>query len=140
MQYEYFDEITSDQLFRAYGKSVPEVFENAAKAMFGIMYDLEKIKIEEALKVEAKGEDEKQLLYRWLSNLLIEFEVEGIFFANFSIDEVKRDAGNAYYLIGTAEGSRTIPELRTAVKGVTFHRFALEKLEGRYVATVVVDI
>lgn len=140
MEYEYPDEITSDQLFRAYGETLPEVFQNAAKAMFGVMYDLVDVSIDQEIEVNASGDDNEQLLYDWLSNLLIEFEVEGVFFADFSITSIESAPEKGFRLKGLAKGSTKMPELRTHVKGVTFHRFSLERVNNRYVATVVVDV
>ncbi|MFX1509123.1 MAG: archease [Promethearchaeota archaeon] len=140
MSYEYFDEITSDQLFRAYGFTLPEVLCNAAKAMFGVMYDLNEVRIETEVTVRAEGSTEESLLYNWLSNLLLEFEVEGVFFADFSITSIEETEKGKMQLVGIGKGSSKMPELRTHVKGVTFHRFALERVNNRYIATVVVDI
>ncbi|MFW9830596.1 MAG: archease, partial [Candidatus Thorarchaeota archaeon] len=120
MKFEYLDEITSDQMFRAYGKTLPEVFRHAAMAMFGVMYDLEEISLEKEIDVTAQGSDEEQLLYDWLSNLLIEFEVEGIFFADFSIKKIEKTAEGHLQLLGIGKGNTKMPELRTHVKGVTF--------------------
>lgn len=140
MGYEYLDEITSDQMFRAFGKTTQEVFINAAKAMFGVMYDLDDVTIEEEVDVEAQGPDEERLLYDWLSNLLIEFEVVGVFFADFSIDSIERTADGELFLKGKAKGSASPRQIRTQVKGVTFHRFALERINNKLIATVVVDV
>lgn len=140
MDFEYLDEITSDQLFRAYGSTLAKVFQNAAKAMFGVMYDLDEVSLDQEVEVAASGNDEEQLLYDWLSNLIIEFEVEGVFFADFSIASIDTTSEDGIHLKGVAKGSTKMPELRTHVKGVTFHRFSLERVNNRYVATVVVDV
>jgi SHS2 domain-containing protein len=140
VRYEYPDEITSDQMFRAYGSSLSEVLVNAAMAMFGIMYDLDEIQIDESIVVKASGKTEERLLYNWLSNLLIEFEVEGVFFSEFTIDTFNRDADDTMRVTGTAKGSRMMPQIITQVKGVTLHRFRIEKTKDQYIATVVVDI
>jgi SHS2 domain-containing protein len=140
LSYEYLDEITSDQLFRAYGDTLPEVLCSAAKAMFGVMYDLEEVTLETEVLVKAEGSTEERLLYDWLSNLLLEFEVEEVFFADFSITSIEENEKGELQLIGLGKGSPQMPELRTHVKGVTFHRFALERVNNRYIATVVVDI
>lgn len=140
MEFEYLDEITSDQLFRAYGSSLPEVFRTAAKAMFGVMYDLEEVNIDSEVPVRAQGIDEEHLLYDWLSNLLIEFEVEFVFFADFAVTSIEEKSDERFHLTGIAKGGREMPELRTHVKGVTLHRFSLERVNNRYTATVVVDI
>ncbi|MFX1473987.1 MAG: archease [Promethearchaeota archaeon] len=140
MQFEYFDDVTSDQMFRAYGKDLPEVFKHAAMAMFGIMFDLEEVKLEEEVVVEAMGASEELLLFDWLSNLLFEFEVRYIFFADFNITAIERDEEGNLHLTGLARGSLKPQERTTHVKAVTFHRFRLEKIDNRYEATVVVDV
>jgi SHS2 domain-containing protein len=140
VDYEYPDEITSDQMFRAYGQTLVEVFINAAKAMFGVMYDLEEVQIETSIGVSAQGEDLERLLYDWLSNLLIEFEVEGVFFKDFVIEVFDEQSGPPFNLKGKAMGGRDMPEIQTHVKGVTFYQFALERVNNRYIATVVVDV
>jgi SHS2 domain-containing protein len=109
-------------------------------AMFGIMYDLDEIQIDESIVVKASGKTEERLLYNWLSNLLIEFEVEGVFFSEFTIDTFNRDADDTMRVTGTAKGSRMMPQIITQVKGVTLHRFRIEKTKDQYIATVVVDI
>ncbi len=139
--FEYVDEITSDQMFRAYGESLPEVLVNAALATFGVMYDLAEVKVEKHVKVEATGATEEQLLYNWLSNLLAEFDVHAIFFAHFSVQDIEQDKKGNLLVRGEAGGSRKPPsELRTLVKGIALHRFALERNDGQYKASVVVDV
>ncbi len=127
-------------MFRAYGKDLPQVLEHAAKAMFGIMFDLEEVQTEAEIEVEATGASEEMLLYDWLSNLLFEFEVKYVFFADFKVTTIERDEEGNLHLIGSASGSLKPQERRTHVKAVTFHRFCLEKIDNRYVATVVVDV
>jgi SHS2 domain-containing protein len=140
VEFEYLDEITSDQLFRAYGSSLPEVFRTAAKAMFGVMYDLEEVKLDTEIQVRAQGIDEEHLLYDWLSNLIIEFEVECVFFADFVVTSIEDKSDEGFHLTGIAKGGHEMPEIRTHVKGVTLHRFSLERVNNQYTATVVVDI
>lgn len=140
LRYEYFDDITSDQMFKAYGKDLPEVLEHAAMAMFEIMFDLEGVEKEEEVIVEAVGSTEELLLFDWLSNLLFEFEVNFVFFAHFKINAIKLDEEGNLYVKGTAYGTLKPQERRTHVKAVTFHRFRLEKIDNRYIATVVVDV
>ena len=127
-------------MFRAYGQTLSEVFINSAKAMFGVMYDLAEVQINTSIHVSAEGEDLEKLLYDWLSNLLIEFEVEGVFFKDFVIDEFDDKSEPPFHLKGRAMGGQEMPELATHVKGVTFYRFALERVNNQYVATVVVDV
>jgi SHS2 domain-containing protein len=139
-RFEYVDEVTSDQMFRAYGDSLSEVLVNAAMATFEVMYDLAEVEVERHVKVDATGATEEQLLYNWLSNLLAELDVQGVFFADFSIQRIERDKKGNLHALGEAGGSRKPPQLRALVKGITLHRFALERNDGQYKATVVVDV
>jgi SHS2 domain-containing protein len=108
--------------------------------MFGVMYDLEEVKLDTEVQVKAQGRDEEHLLFDWLSNLLVEFEVEGVFFADFVVTSIEKKSDERFHLTGIAKGGQEMPELRTHVKGVTFHRFSLERVNNQYIATIVVDV
>ncbi|MBS7635588.1 archease [Candidatus Bathyarchaeota archaeon] len=70
-----FLEHMADAYIAAYGRDLNEAFENAALAMFETMTSSSDVKhvIEE--EVEVEGEDEQSLLYNWLEELLVRFEV-----------------------------------------------------------------
>ena len=76
-----FLEHISDIYIAAHGKDLKQSFENAALAMFEVMTDTSKVSpnLEKVIKV--KGEDQKNLLYNWLEELLFIFETKGILFS-----------------------------------------------------------
>ena len=67
--YELIDH-TADIAIKAYGKSLSEAFENAAKAMFDIITDSSEIESVGQYDVELEAPDLEQLLVDWLSELL----------------------------------------------------------------------
>jgi len=138
--FEYIDLTTSDVAFRAYGQSLENVFCHAAQAMFAIMFDLDEVSAQEQVVLNIVARTKEALLYLWLSDLLLEAEVNGYFFSSFQIKELGiRD--EQYYLNGIAYGSPAkIDLLQTIVKGVTYHEFSLKQEQDTFVATVVVDI
>ena len=71
-----FLEHTADAYVEAYGIRLEEAFENAALAMTDVMTEVERVeaKNEESFMVEAQ--DEYALLYSWLEELLLEFELK----------------------------------------------------------------
>ena len=93
-KFEFFD-VTADVGFRAYGESLNESFENSALAMFEVMTDTSQINPIEKREIDLESEDEKGLLYDWLSELL--------FLHDYKIYPYKRNypVDNRFYLLQT---------------------------------------
>ena len=137
--YNFLDDLTSDVMFEAFGKTLEEVLEASAEGMFSVICDIEKIKPEESLGIEVSAEDEKKLLYEFLSTLLTESEIEGLFLSRFKIKTINKNNR----LIATAEayGEKISPgKGGTVVKGVTYYGLELEKTKKGYRAQVAMDI
>ena len=85
-----FLEHTADAFVEAYGKNLEEAFGSAAVALTEVMTEYEKVeaKIEETFEVEAQ--DELALLYSWLEELLLEFELKGMLYSRFEVFEIKK--------------------------------------------------
>jgi SHS2 domain-containing protein len=121
-KFKFLDHM-GDALIEAYGKSLEEAFENAALAMFEIMTDTRKVRSLLEREIEVTSEDKEGLLYSWLENLLIEFEVSNVLFSKFKVKEISRTK-EGYSLIGIAWGEEFDPEKHTSkvgIKAVTYH-------------------
>jgi len=92
MKYEIIDDITSDVMFKAYGKTLEELVENSGEALLSIVCDIGKVKEDKVLIIEIEAEDEKELIYNWLSELLTRIDTENIFFSKFEVLELKRNS------------------------------------------------
>jgi SHS2 domain-containing protein len=137
--YHFLDDLTSDVMFEAFGKTLEEVFKATAEGMFSVICDIEKIKPEESMVIEASAEDEKKLLYEFLSTLLTESEIEGLFLSRFKIKTFSKN--NRLIVTAEASGERISPEKGgTVVKGVTYYGLMLEKTKKGYRAQVAMDI
>ncbi|MBN1283243.1 MAG: archease [Proteobacteria bacterium] len=131
---------TADVGMRVEAGSLPELFTEAAQAMFDLMIEHKRSlipSIEVPISVEAPSLD--QLLVRWLSELLFVFESRRLVLMNFWIDELARGR-----LFGAAKGLK-FDSARHAqkmeIKAVTYHRIKVEELsDGRWVAEVIFDI
>jgi SHS2 domain-containing protein len=132
----------ADEYIAAYGKTLQEVFENAALAMFETMTDTKKVRqmfIDE-FKVEA--EDELSLLFSWLEALLLKFEVDRKLYSKFKVKEIKA-CSKGYALEAEAWGEIFDPERhpsRTDIKAVTWHRMEIVKGKDRFIARFILDI
>ncbi len=90
-----FEEIEhpSDIGIKFNGKSMEELFENAALGMFSMVTDINKVRAAKKIKIELSMESSnpEDLLVIWLEKLLYCFEVEGTVLSRFSIEKITRD-------------------------------------------------
>ena len=137
-----FLEHSSDVYVEAWGESLEEAFEQAALAMFDSMTDVRLVEPGIEVQVSAEGSDEQELLYSWLENLLVKYEVEGLLFSRFKVkpilweDETLKLEGSAW---GEPLNLEKHPS-KVEVKAVTYHLMKVEKGEGTFRVRVLFDI
>ncbi|RLF20933.1 MAG: archease [Thermoprotei archaeon] len=139
-EFEYLEH-TADVYIVAYGKDLNEAFENAAKAMFNVMTDIDKVVPSVKREINAEGVDLEQLLYNWLENLLILFDTDGLVFSRFKVSIQKKD--NHYVLKGEAWGEPFNPSKhpsKTEVKAVTYSLMEIHDEKGNSYVKFVLDI
>jgi SHS2 domain-containing protein len=142
-KFEFFD-VTADVGYMAYGNTLHESFENAALAMFEVVTDSSRIKPKITKDISVRSEDEKALLYDWLSELLFIHDTEFLVFSHFDVKiEDKTEKGNRSYLLEAVvtgeEFDPAVHESRDEVKAVTFHMMDIKKEDG-YTVRVILDI
>lgn len=136
MRYRFIDDLTSDVLFEAYGGDLKELFTNAALALFSVICQLKMVKAKLKKEVEVNGEDVKDLMFNWLQELISIVDIDGMFLSKFEINEI-----NKKHLKAICYGEEVTKEKgETLVKGVTYHKFNVEKTEKGYRAVVSLDI
>lgn len=136
MKYKFIDKITSDVMFEAYGKDFKELLVSAAEALSSVICKIDKVEPERKVTVMVKGKDEKDLLFNWLEEIIAAVDVHEMFFSKFEVKSLK---GNK--MVAEMYGEEVSPEKGgTVVKSVTYYKFKLEKKDGKYTATVSVDV
>jgi SHS2 domain-containing protein len=140
-RFQYLEKIaTADAAFEAYGRTLPELFENAALAMFGVMAPLELIGTESVRDVTVAAETDEELLFNWLAELVYLKDVHAELYSKFSVRiEYKEELMLAAEIRGDAIAS-VRDSTHTDVKAVTYHKLAIEHRDTGYVATVVLDL
>ena len=134
MRYEEIDH-TADVGIRAHGRTVDELFANAAEGMFSLIADLTKVKPVGEVEVRLEAEDLSTLLLRWLSELLYLHETQRLVFSSFEVHVVGTT------LDGRARGEaidKARHELKLAIKAVTRHGLTVDPKKG--IAEVIFDI
>ena len=86
--------------------------------------------------IEASGNGYEDLLFNWLQRIIAETDISEMFFSKFSIKSLEDNS-----LVAEISGEPVSPEKgETVVKAVTYHKFQLEEKDGKYKATVSLDI
>ena len=135
-KYRFIQDLTSDVLFEAYGKTKQELFANAASALFSVICKINKIKPAKVKIIKVKGANLKELLFNWLQELIVLVDTEQLFFSRFAIEKI-----NDKSLRAKIYGEPITPEKgETVVKAVTYYRFNVTETAKGYKSTVSLDI
>jgi len=138
-KFKFLDITTADIAFEAYGKTLNELFANAALAMFEVMVNTKQIKSKIKKNVELKSMDLKGLLFSWLNELLIFYGSENL---AFSIFKVKIDKKN-FSLKAECSGEKIDHkkhDVKTEVKACTYYKMKIEKIKDKWKTQVILDI
>jgi SHS2 domain-containing protein len=140
-RYHYLEKIaTADAAFEAFGDTLPELFENAARALFNVIVPLEKLSNDSIRDVTVTAESEEELLFNWLAELIFLKDVHGELYSYFTVKIIQ---GAEVSLAAEIRGDTidTVQEhTHTDVKAVTYHRLKIEHDDNGFKATVVLDL
>lgn len=131
-RYEEIDH-TADWAFRAYGSTLPQLFENAAYAIFALEGALD-VQPTLTRDLHVAGIDREALLVNWLNELLFLQETKRETFQKFHVTEYA-DTELKATVHGAPAGAVT-----KFIKAVTFHDLKIEQTGKGWQATIVVDV
>ncbi len=137
--YEYPDITTSDVAFRAHGKTLAEMFENAGLALVNVTVDIGRVEEKEERKLEAKGDDLESLLFSWLTEIIFHIDSENMAFSRFELELDEK----AFTIRARGWGERIDPERHHAkahVKAATYHEMDIREENGTWRCQVILDI
>ncbi len=106
------------------------------------MTDPEKVeaKIEDALEVEAT--DEYALLYNWLEEILVKFELTGKLYSRFKISSIEKTPVG-WKLKAKAWGEPYDPEKhpsKIGIKSITYHQMEIVKKTKSVIVKFILDV
>ncbi|HQD24941.1 MULTISPECIES: archease [Methanoculleus] len=133
-----FEELehTADVQMRVRGRTINELFADAGRAMFQIMYG-PCIDRGVTREISLEADNLEALLIDYLSELLFITEVEGTVFCTFDVDV------QGTRLTATARGEPFDPKRHsggTIVKGISYFGLEIVKEEEGYVVEIIFDI
>ena len=140
-KYKFLEKVAiADIAYEAYGKSLNELFENAAFAIFELSADLKTIESKKKIEIKLDNEKIENLLYDFLSEILFLKDSKYMVFKKVKVT-IKKN--KKYQLNAILEGDTINPEkqkLENDIKAITMHMFEVKKQKNNWKATVVVDI
>jgi SHS2 domain-containing protein len=138
--YEFLEH-TADAYIAAYGRNLEEAFATAARALFDVMTQVERVRPETEDLVEVEGKDEYSLLYRWLELLLVKSETKGMLYSKFEVTITEKMS--VFRLKARIWGERFNAEKhlqKVGVKAVTYHRMEVIKSSEKVTLRFILDI
>lgn len=132
MSYEEIDH-TADWAFRVTAPTLPELFTNAAAAIFALEGAID-TQSTFTREVQVEGMDRETLLVNWLNELLFLQETRRETYQKFELTQFSDTA-----LRATIHGAPSSPTMKF-IKAVTFHDLELVQTETGWKTTIVVDV
>ncbi len=137
-RFEFIEDLKSDVMFKAYGKSLEELFANAAFGLFSVICQIDRVKPKKVKLVKVRGENMEDLMFNWLQELIGIVETDNLFLSRFEILKIGEDGT---HLEARCYGEAATPEKGgTVVKGVTYYKYELRKTKDGYNVRVSLDI
>lgn len=127
---------TADLAARVYGKDIPELFANAAHAMFELMGHCGEAGGKVEVKVEVEAPDKESLLISFLNEILYISYIKKAVFAKFKFQDLSTNGLKASVSGHLKSGERQKHEIKAA----TYHDVKITKTADGYETTVVFDI
>ncbi len=141
MAYEYLDH-EADVGIRASGATFEEALAEGARAMFGVMTDLNQVGRSEEVVIHCQAGDLAALFVECLNELLFQSDTRHLLFADFQVTRLTH-SGAGYKLEGVARGEpldAARHDLWTEVKAATYAGLKYEVGDGRHVLQCVLDV
>ncbi len=142
--FRFLDDIAmADMAFEAQGDSLSELFEAATEALIQSLADPASVAQTWQQTIELEEPDIGTLLFEWLNRLVYLKDAQAVVFhhATLSLHPTPGQSGWRLHakLVG-AQVDQTTQDLRSDVKGVTKHLYAVTQSGNSWKTRVVLDV
>lgn len=138
-KYELLD-IPGDVGLKIRGKTLEELFENAAEGMYNLITNTGQIKETKNINIATESSSLESLFISWLNELIFHFDTYGFIGKAIKIDSLSL---SKYRLNASVSGEDFDPEKHESkllIKAATYHNLRIEKTGDIYEAEIIFDI
>ncbi|MGD8836741.1 MAG: archease [Desulfobacteraceae bacterium] len=129
---------TADFGLEIWGDDETALFEEAAKALFDLIFDPAAVKAQHCRTVEVQGDDWPDLMVNWLRELLYMFNGQERIVGNVAVTGI--DKGRVQAAVAWEAFDPRRHEIKAEIKAVTYHQIDVGPCEGGWRARVIFDI
>ena len=131
-------EHTADTGFEVRGATKEQVYENAAKAFFDIMWQIKTRRKSEPEDIEVSGIDQEELLVNFLEEFLYLYDAKRLVCTGIEVETVtdRNVCAQAWLQEFDVDCDREL----LSVKAVTYHQLFLGQEKGAWRARIFLDI
>jgi SHS2 domain-containing protein len=137
VSYRLFDH-TADLGMQVSGRTIADLFGNAALALFDVMIDASGIRTTQCRQMLIEGADRTDLFVNFLREILYLFNGKGLVLTACSIIQVGKRRLVAEVRCGRYNSR--MHQVRTEIKAVTHHQAMVLKTAGGWEGRVVFDV
>jgi len=137
---EYLEH-TADIGLRASGTTLEQAFCEAARGLFSVMVEPVSVEPRRLYVIRRNAPSLPELLVEWLSDLLAQKELTGLFFSEFEVSIERTSSG--FILVGKARGEPLDVHRHrfgTEVKGISYLGLSVRETSGSWIAQCVLDV
>lgn len=126
--------------FRARGKTLEQAFENAGRALFQVMTDIDDLRTDVTVDIEVDAESLAALLFDFVDELIFIAEADGVLLKEFDLELATYP--ERFKVKGTATGQAIEDGLRLQdVKAPTYSDMRVEQnAEEKWVLEMTLDV
>jgi SHS2 domain-containing protein len=139
--YKFLEHVT-DAFVEAWGETIEEAFSQAGLALFDTMIRVSSVSPKANEEIQTVGHDEKELLYNYLEELLLLFEIRQLALGKFIVNSITTTQ-DGIRLKGKVSGEpydRKKHHGKVEVKGVTYHLMEIQKHPRKVTVRFLLDL
>lgn len=137
--YRYLDHMT-DAVIEAFGGTLEEAFEYAARGLCDTMVDLKTVEHKMQFTIDCSGHDEYSLLFDWLDKVMLYLVADGIVLSDF---KVRIYRNSVLKLSAVASGEKldlAKHDYKVEIKAVTYHEMKIAREGPRVTVRFLLDL
>ncbi|MGC3975123.1 MAG: archease [Nitrospira sp.] len=142
--FRFLDEIAvADLAFEAEGDSLPALFDAATEALLQSLADPASVAQSWRQTIDMEEPDIETLLFEWLNRLVYLKDAQAVVFHHATLTVQARPDDSAWHLHAELVGApvdQATQDLRSDIKGVTKHLYAVTRTGNNWKARVVLDV